>query len=275
MRNPLPCLITGSLIAALSIFSHSLGAQNHPQSVGGNQAPKAVASAGPAPMHDVSGVWLGPVIPVREPVPAMTPAAQAIFDSNKPNTGPRGVEVALSNDPLVLCDPLGFPRNVLFETRGFEISQEPKRVLVLYQYQRVWREIWTDGRTIPADIGGDAANSPDPRWYGYSVGKWADDYTFVINSTGMDDRSWLDEFGHPHSVKAQIEERYRRVDANHLELTVNVNDPDDYTKPFEAMKQMFQLSAKDEMEEQLCVPSEAQQYLNVIARPAAAGKGEK
>ena len=48
-----------------------------------------------------------------------------------------------------------------------------------------------------------------------------------------------------------------------------------YETPFEAMKQMFQLSAKDEMEEQLCVPSEAQQYLNVIARPAAAGKGEK
>lgn len=275
MRNRLPGVITGLLIAASFILSQSLGAQDHPQSVGGNQAPKAVASAGPAPKQDVSGVWLGPVIPVREPVPAMTPAGQTIFDSNKPNTGPRGVEVALSNDPLVLCDPLGFPRNVLFETRGFEITSEAKRAIVLYQYQRVWREIWTDGRALPADIGGSGAHSPDPRWYGYSVGKWADDYTFAINSTGMDDRSWLDEFGHPHSVKAQIEERYRRVDANHLELTVNVTDPDNYTKPFEAMKQMFQLSTHDEMEEQMCVPSEAQQYLRVIAKPAAAGKSEK
>jgi hypothetical protein len=46
----------------------------------------------------------------------------------------------------------------------------------------VAREIWTDGRALPSD--------PDPLWYGYSTGKWVDDFTFVIESTGYDDRTW-------------------------------------------------------------------------------------
>jgi hypothetical protein len=199
----------------------------------------------------------------------MTPWGQKQFDSHRPTSGPRGVGVGLSDDPMVTCDPLGFPRNAMYETRGFEISPVPNKFLVLYQYQRVWREIWTDGRPLPTDVGGRSADSADPRWYGYSIGKWADDHTFVVETTGLDERTWLDQFAHPHSVKAHVEERYRRVDANHLELTVVVDDPTAYTKPFEAMKQMFQLSTKGEFEEQMCVPSEAEEYLKVIATPAA------
>ena len=73
---------------------------------------------------------------------------------------------------------------MLYETRGFEFLHAPTKTVQLLQYQRVWREIWTDGRSLPADVGGDGPTSLDPHWFGYSVGRWADDYTFVVETNG-------------------------------------------------------------------------------------------
>ena len=115
-------------------------------------------------------------------------------------------------------DPDGFPRNLLFELRPFQVVQTPKSVLMLYMFEKRWRTIWTDGRQLPKD--------PDPRWYGYSVGRWEDDSTFVVNSVGMDERTWLDNAGSPHSDQMKVEERYHRVDQNTMELTVTIDDPE-------------------------------------------------
>jgi len=157
---------------------------------------------------------------------------------------------------------------MLYETRGFEFVHTPTRTIQLLQYQRAWREIWTDGRSAPSAAAPDA--SIDPRWYGYSVGRWEDDSTFVVETTGTDERSWVDYFGRPHSAAAHFEERYRRVDMDTLEVTVTVTDPETYTRPYVAMKQMFARADKQELEEQLCVPSEAIEYFKTIAEPAAA-----
>src|SRR5437016_12011684 len=81
-------------------------------------------------------------------------------------------------------------------------------------------------------LGRTAADAPDPRWYGYSVGRWEDDYTFVVDTVGSDERSWLDIAGHPHSIDLRVQERYRRVDHNNLELAITIDDPKTYTKPF-------------------------------------------
>ena len=176
-----------------------------------------------------------------------------------------------SNDPLITCDPLGFPRSMLYETRGFEFLHTPAKTIQLLQYQRVWREIWTDGRALPADAGGDSPTSPDPRWFGYSIGRWADDHTFVVETTGTDERSWVDYFGRPHSAKAHFEERYRRADRDTLEVTVTVTDPDTYTRPYVAMKQLFVRAERQELEEQICVPSEAIEYFKTVAEPTVGG----
>lgn len=63
-----------------------------------------------------------------------------------------------------------------------EFVQAPDKVVQLLQYQRVFREIWTDGRSLPTDVGGTRPQSPDPRWYGYLIGRWADDSTFVVQT---------------------------------------------------------------------------------------------
>src|SRR5262249_40217822 len=154
-------------------------------------------------------------------------------------------------------DPLGFPRSILYETRGVAFEQVPRRTLQLLQYQRIWREIWTDGRKLPTNVGASGADTQDPRYYGYSIGEWADDYTFVVTTTGFNEDAWADELGHPRSQNARIEERYHRIDHDTLEVTVTIDDRKAYTKPFVATKQRFAWAPKQEFEEQLCVPSEA------------------
>jgi hypothetical protein len=57
-----------------------------------------------------------------------------------------------------------------------------------------------------------------------------------------------------------VEERYRRIDHDNLELTVTIDDPKSYTKPFEVMKQIYTWAPKQDFEEQLCIPSEAVDY---------------
>ena len=63
------------------------------------------------------------------------------------------------------------------------------------------------------------------------LAQWADDYTFVVNTTGFHEAAWADELGHPRSQDAKVEERYHRIDHDKLELTVTIDDPKSYTRP--------------------------------------------
>jgi hypothetical protein len=218
--------------AVLITLSSILGAQQIlPWNNSGlAQSPnQPVAGApGPAPKRDLTGIWDagGAGIGARGyQTASLTPWGEALGKTHKAGDGIRMVPVEQINDPLsTMGDPEGFPRNLLFELRPFQIVQTPKSVLMLYMFEKRWRTIWTDGRQLPKD--------PDPRWYGYSVGHWEDDVTFVVNSVGMDERTWLDNAGSPHSDQMKVEERYHRVDQNTMELTVTIDDPKAYTAPW-------------------------------------------
>lgn len=117
-----------------------------------------------------------------------------------------------------------------------------------------WRKIWTDGRQLPK-------NAP-PKWMGYSVGKWEDDYTFVVQTAGMDERSWLDNVGRPHSDTMRVEERFHRVDHDNMELTLTIDDPQFYTQPWMALNKLplVLLPADFDMTETICSPAEVAAY---------------
>lgn len=229
-----------------------------------------MSPAGPAPKRDIMGSWSGPIGAAHaDPIPPMTDLGKKLMAMNHPN---QAVNVADSNDPLNHCDPLGFPRNADFELRGLNIGQMPNRMLILSQYQRAWREIWTDGRALPTGFGSGKVDAPDPRYYGYSVGHWDGDYSFVVDTVGTDDATWLDNEGHPHSEEMHVSERYTRVDSKTLSLTITVDDPKVYTKPFVLGKTIFKWIPEQNFEEQLCIPSESQLYTNFIANPAGGKK---
>jgi len=269
MRNLLESWVV-SLAVALLVSPHALPQTSPKPNRGGADTLYDklgdTGSGGAAPRRDLTGFWAGQVAAKLNEVAPLTPWGQEQFRLHK-NNGE--FPVSESNDPIKGCDPLGFPRNMLFMTRGIAFAEMPGRMLELFQFNRVWREIWTDGRQLPKDVGGNSANAPDPRWYGYSVGHWEGDYTFVVDTVGSDERSWLDNVGHPHSIDLRVQERYTRVNHNTLEVTITINDPKAYTKPFVITKSSFKWIPRQDYEEQLCVPSEEAEYLKLIGDPAA------
>ena len=142
----------------------------------------------------------------------------------------------------------------------------PNRILIAYEQQRTWREIWMDGRALPKAV--DVRGAPESRYYGYSVGHWENDNTLVIDTTGVDERPWLDEAGHPRSSSAHIQERYTRLDQYNLQLMVTVDDPKFYTKPWTWMRANFYWMKAQEFAETFCIPSEALQYRDTLAKPS-------
>jgi hypothetical protein len=235
----------------------------------------------PAPRHDISGTWdpgdggigqLGSKAMPEDGRPEhrlpYTPAGQEALSQNKPSNTIRSVLPTETNDPVVTCDPQGMPREDLYEMRATQIVQTPLKVLMMYTFGKIWRVVWTDGRELPKD--------PEPRWYGYSVGKWVDDYTLVVETIGLDDRTWIDRAGRPHSDELRVMERYHRVDRDHLDLTVTIDDPKMYTKPWVALDNLrFDLQPPDfDVREMICSPSEFAEYNKLIGNPASE-KGHK
>jgi len=195
----------------------------------------------------------------------MTSWGKAKFDSYKPSGGPRGVPGGLGNDPLGNCDPLGIPRIITAHPSGenrIQLLQTPGRMLEFIEYTHIWRDIWTDGRSLP--------EKPDPSWLGYAVGKWEGD-EFVVNSVGFDDRTWLDGLGDPHSDEMRLEERYRRVDHNTLDIRITIHDPKAYAKDWN-LRTVYHLdpAPNPQILEIFCVPSEEQEF-NRTVRDAAGG----
>jgi hypothetical protein len=233
--------------------------------------PRMPNPPGPAPTRDLSGVWVGPQANKPDPVPPMTPAGEALFKLRQPyGAASRSDNLGVSNDPFITCDPLGFPRNLLahaVSSRGRMIfGSAPDRILIASEQQRVWREIWMDGRALPEAV--DVRGAPESRYYGHSVGRWEGAHTLVIDTMGVDERPWLDEAGRPRSSSARIQERYTRLDEHNLQLTVTIDDPKFYARPWTWMRANFYWVLGQEFHETLCIPSEAIQYRDSLARPS-------
>lgn len=127
-----------------------------------------------------------------------------------------------------------------------------------------------DGRELPKEI-------LEPRWYGYSVGTRKDDYTFVVETVGLDERIWIDNVGGPHSDQLKVTETWHRASRDILELTVTIDDPKMYTKPWIALNK-FRMRLQPEwfdIHEMVCSASEAQQYKQMIADQADAQRKVK
>ncbi|HLH06261.1 MAG TPA: hypothetical protein VKW78_03400 [Terriglobales bacterium] len=282
MRNRLTQVILGSL-AVFAIASFAFGQEQQARPRPRRQlqpgyvaegVPEMPNPPGPAPKHDISGAWVGPQNVSRDAMPPMTAAGEAKFKQNHPyvqgGTRDGDPKEYASNDPFIVCDPLGFPRDLLnhaVSSRGGMIFLPGlNRMFIMFEQQRVWREVWMDGRELPKDV--DAKGAPDSRYYGYSVGHWDGDNTFVIDTTGFDQRAWLDENGHPKSKNAHIEERYTRADQYNLQLVATLDDPKFYTKPWVFLKANYYWMKDQDFEETLCIPSEGIEYRDTLARPS-------
>jgi hypothetical protein len=186
-------------------------------------------------------------------VPSFTPYGKKLFEADQSDSPQWN-----SKDPANTCDPMGWPRWLTFNY-GIEFVVLPDRVLQFFEWGHTWRDIWTDGRKLPP-------NPPIARYLGYAVGRWEGD-TFVVESNGYDDRSWLAQApaqrtgtgrpgGYPHSDEMRIEERYKRLNYGLLQVTVTVTDPKVYMAPWTTTGTIT-LIPNTEMAENFCVPSDS------------------
>jgi len=224
---------------------------------------------------DLSGVWMTAepacvvrgVLPLAELVklipPTRTcPPRTASFSRQSVNIGidmPGGlpyqpwlaklVEERTANqaidDPHIRCLPdlfvraYGLPHYLKFVAT-------PDLLVMLNEYNGVYRQVFTDGRALPED--------PNPSWQGYSSASWADD-TLVIDTIGFRDDVWLDWAGSMITSAGRLRERIRRPDFGHLEIEVTVDDPKAYTRPWSVtLRQQF--AADTELIDEICAEGE-------------------
>jgi hypothetical protein len=194
-----------------------------------------------------------------------TPEGLDRFNANVPGKGPRQDFPALGNDPLGNSNPPGLYRTLVYN-RPFEMLQLDDKVVQLFEWDKSWRGIWTDGRAVPDDV------PTGPFWYGYSVGRWEGD-TLVVTTVALDGRAWLDEWGTPFSDRTQVEERWRRVDADTLELTLTVEDPDLFVQPWESSTLTYRRQTPapldGEVLEMIFAPIDEELFNSRIRDPAA------
>jgi len=158
--------------------------------------------------------------PSRSPVEKMVdvpfqPWAKTLYEQRRENLS--------KDDPEGHCLPPGVPR-IMATPFPFQILQLPGRVVFVFEGgAHIWRVIYTDGRKHSKD--------PNPSYMGESVGHWDGD-TLVVDAIGFNDRTWLDQDGHPHTESLHVIERYTRTDENTLHYEATIDDPKAYTKPW-------------------------------------------
>jgi hypothetical protein len=141
-----------------------------------------------------------------------------------PPTGGPDSKFELTTDPYIhTCEPLGVGRIHNYPAK-FRFIQTPEAVYILNEVGPQFRVVWLNAKH-PDD--------PDPQYLGHSVGWYENGDTLVVDSIGFNDRTWLDQQGHPHTEKLHFIERYKRVDKTSLELTMTIDDPAAYTKAWQ------------------------------------------
>jgi hypothetical protein len=146
------------------------------------------------------------------------------------------------DEPTAHCLPQGVLKGVSLAVLPFKIVQTPLQLVILYEQFTQFRQIFTDGRPLPAER--------TPTWWGYSIGRWEGD-SLVVEAAGFNDRTWLDLNGTPHSDALHLTERYRRPDFGHLEIQFTFDDPKFYTRPW-SVTMRFELIPDTELIEYVC-----------------------
>lgn len=202
----------------------------------------------PATAADLTGVWRISA-DVRElktadgAAPPLLPAAQQLYDQRRAQLkGGDG-----SFDATLRCKPMGQPR-IMYDGKGFpfEIVQSPKKLFFGYQWNRQPRYVYVD-QDVPA---------PSPIYYGYSSGHWDGD-TLVVEVRGLDDSTFLDASGLPHSDDLHVTERYQlKNGGKQLQVRYTFEDARTFSKSWDAQL-TFDKVSDGRIQEDICVDRRA------------------
>lgn len=190
------------------------------------QEPEQVVPQNPATLKrdanghpDFGGMWN------NQYTPDLTTAVPGGVFPFTPYGAERWKNVDTKNDPTAYCLPVGPSRAFTAPFPNY-ILQTPEVIGVLFEYQTTYRMIYMDGRGHPADLGDYGSE-----FMGHSIEKWKED-ALVVDTVGINERSWLDTAGHEHSDKLHLTERFEKINDDTVKYSVTFDDPVFFTKPF-------------------------------------------
>jgi hypothetical protein len=149
------------------------------------------------------------------------------------------------DDPHVRCLPDNPPRTWTMPHLTKAVHT-PKLLLLLYEVNAMYRQIFIDGRPLPED--------PSPGWNGYSTARWDGD-TLVVQTSGFRNDLWIDMGGSPMSEAAKLTERIRRPNYGTLEVDVTVEDTKVYLRPW-TVKLTENIELDTELIDEICLENE-------------------
>jgi hypothetical protein len=146
--------------------------------------------------------------------------------------------------PQVRCWPLGVPAFVLYPAQPIYIVQTPKEVVMTWQSDHMVRHIFlTDKHSA----------NPKPSWFGESIGHYENGNTLVVDTVGLNDKTFVDNYRTPHTDRLHVVERYKLVNAETgIEVTLTIEDPGAFTMQWSAMQRYHRIEVGP-MGESTCV----------------------
>ena len=249
LRSILAFVVLLSTFVPLSAQWVNYPTPGMPRTPDGKPNLSAPAPRTPDGKPDLSGIWR-----VTEPkyfqdlgaggveIP-MLPWAKALYEERKGNLQKGHPSERCLGHGVTDFDTLASPRRII---------QTPGVIAILFESYHQYRQILMDGRPLP--------EPGQPAYLGYSVGRWEGD-TLVVDTSGVNDKGWLDMNGHPQTETTHITERFRRVNFGHIDLQVTINDPTAYTRPWTVTLAGLDFFPDEDLIEAICENEKDFQHL--------------
>ena len=192
----------------------------------------------------------GPIVgdPAHKPKPGQP--AFRVADLSNPILQPwsreelrKANERALSGKPAYTpkerCWPNGVPGFDTYPVHPVYFQQTPKEVLMIWAEDHQVRHIYMN---VPHSA------HVTPSWFGESVGHYENGDTLVVDTTGLNTRTFIDNFRTPHTEKLHVVERFHMIDGGKtLEANIHVEDPGAFTTPWNAVQHYHRIHASGDM----------------------------
>ncbi len=149
--------------------------------------------------------------------------------------------------PHSFCMPAGVPGFHLYGFQPLYFVQTPKQVIMIYSNDQQVRHVYLD---VPhsADL--------KPSWYGESVGHYEGD-TLVVDTIGLNDKTFVDNFRTPHTEKLHVVERFKLVDGGKaMQVNITFDDPDAFNAPWSVAQRYDRI--QEPMHEEICAENNQQ-----------------
>jgi hypothetical protein len=200
------------------------------------------------------GIGIGALLPVpgspspvvQDPaypyIPNGTPGkqpTQRVGDLSNPNLKQWVKDIMKKDNDEVLVGKFAFTSRsscIAAGVPGFDvilggalfILQQPKKITMIFDSNSEVRHIYLD---VPHSA------APKLSWYGESVGHFEGD-TLVVDTIGLNAKTFLDNYRTPHSDKLHVVERWRLIENGaKLEIRMTIEDPEAFNAPFQVLRQ--------------------------------------